>query len=76
MVITQNHYDHNALAEIEGTPVVVKEPGVQNVHGISFCGILSKHGEVGGAAVIRTYKSKENHIGLQIQYEIISINKC
>ena len=49
VTVSHDHFDHNAVDRIEGTPSVVREIGETVAAEVSFRGIESFHDECGGA---------------------------
>ncbi|HAA89182.1 MAG: Putative Zn-dependent hydrolase [Thermoanaerobacterales bacterium 50_218] len=49
VTVSHDHYDHNAVDLVPGSPVVVREPGKREVKGIPIKGISVFHDEVRGA---------------------------
>jgi len=48
VIVSHEHFDHNAVDRVRGNPTVVKGVGEHTAHGIMFTGIASYHDEVGG----------------------------
>lgn len=43
VTVSHQHQDHNNVAAVKGTPIVVDGPGVRNAKGIEFLGVPSYH---------------------------------
>ena len=48
VVVSHDHFDHNAVSSVPGKPEVVKDGGVKDVKGIQFKGIATYHDESQG----------------------------
>jgi L-ascorbate metabolism protein UlaG (beta-lactamase superfamily) len=48
VLITHDHFDHNAVRVVRGDYVVIKEAGSRNVKGVSVRGIVAYHDDVRG----------------------------
>lgn len=48
-LVSHDHADHNAVAELEGSPVVVKGPGEYEIKGVGVVGISVFHDDEKGA---------------------------
>jgi L-ascorbate metabolism protein UlaG (beta-lactamase superfamily) len=48
VTVSHDHFDHNNVAAVKGSPEVVKGAGTKEVKGISFKGVSSLHDEAGG----------------------------
>jgi L-ascorbate metabolism protein UlaG (beta-lactamase superfamily) len=48
VLVTHEHYDHNNVKAVSGSPVVIRGPGKQSVAGIEIKGISTYHDEKGG----------------------------
>jgi len=48
VTVSHDHFDHGNFAAVPGNPQVLKEPGANQVAGLSFNGIRSSHDEAGG----------------------------
>ncbi|MBA7629195.1 hypothetical protein ES703_36693 [subsurface metagenome] len=48
VVVSHDHFDHNAVSSVLGRPEVVKDSGVKDVKGIQFKGIATYHDESQG----------------------------
>jgi L-ascorbate metabolism protein UlaG (beta-lactamase superfamily) len=49
VLVSHDHFDHNALRIVKGDYVAVKEPGERVVRGVRILGIVTAHDEVNGA---------------------------
>ncbi|MEA3253492.1 MAG: MBL fold metallo-hydrolase [Chloroflexota bacterium] len=43
VLVSHDHYDHNAVSQVRGKPEVVKDSGVKSARGIQFRGIDTYH---------------------------------
>ena len=43
VTVSHDHADHNYVQGVQGSPAVVKGPGVHEAHGISFKGVATYH---------------------------------
>lgn len=43
VAITHNHFDHNAVSQVSGTPFVISGPGEYEVKGVEIVGVTSFH---------------------------------
>jgi L-ascorbate metabolism protein UlaG (beta-lactamase superfamily) len=48
ITVSHEHFDHNAVERVKGTPVVLRGEGLHHASGISFHGIASFHDEEQG----------------------------
>lgn len=48
VTVSHDHFDHNAVGRVKGSPAVVRGEGVHSASGIRFQGIASFHDESGG----------------------------
>jgi len=48
VTVSHDHFDHNAVGRVKGSPTVVRGEGVHSASGIRFQGIASFHDESGG----------------------------
>lgn len=48
VTVSHDHFDHNAVGRVKGSPTVVRGEGVHSASGIRFQGITSFHDESGG----------------------------
>jgi L-ascorbate metabolism protein UlaG (beta-lactamase superfamily) len=48
-LISHDHYDHNKIENIKGTPEVLRWPGEHTSCGISFRGVITYHDDVSGS---------------------------
>ena len=48
VLVSHDHYDHNNVEAIGGSPAVIREPKEHTASGITFYGILSHHDDKGG----------------------------
>lgn len=48
ITVSHEHFDHNAVSRVPGSPTVVRGPGEHTAHGIIFTGISTFHDEEGG----------------------------
>jgi len=49
VTVSHEHFDHNAVARVAGSPIVVRGPGKHEARGIRFSGIASAHDDQGGS---------------------------
>jgi L-ascorbate metabolism protein UlaG (beta-lactamase superfamily) len=49
VTVSHEHFDHNAVKVLPGTPDVVRGPGEHTVRGISIVGLATHHDDAGGA---------------------------
>ncbi len=49
VTVSHDHFDHNHVQAVKGSPEVVKGPGKHSVKGIEFNGVATFHDEAGGA---------------------------
>lgn len=49
VLVTHDHADHNAVANLPGNPEVVKGAGQRTIRGLTFKGILTYHDETRGS---------------------------
>ncbi len=49
ITVSHDHFDHNAVGRVKGSPTVVRGEGAHSASGIRFQGIASFHDESGGA---------------------------
>lgn len=43
VTVTHSHFDHNAVAKIEGDPFIIRGPGEYEVNGVEVAGVASFH---------------------------------
>lgn len=48
ITVSHDHFDHNAVGRVKGSPTVVRGEGAHSASGIRFQGIASFHDESGG----------------------------
>jgi L-ascorbate metabolism protein UlaG (beta-lactamase superfamily) len=48
VLVTHNHFDHNAVKDVKGTPFVIDGPGEYEVKGVFVQGIPSFHDDANG----------------------------
>ncbi|MFO8034240.1 MAG: MBL fold metallo-hydrolase [Candidatus Bipolaricaulota bacterium] len=48
VLVTHEHFDHNAVDRVQGSPEVIRGTGEQSAHGITFRGIPAFHDAEGG----------------------------
>lgn len=48
VTVSHEHFDHNAVGRVKGTPEVIRGIGEQTVRGIAFRGISAFHDQKGG----------------------------
>ncbi len=48
VLVTHDHFDHNAVGRVQGSPAVVRGTAEKTVHGITFRGIPAYHDTEGG----------------------------
>jgi len=48
VTVSHEHFDHNAVDRVSGSPAVVRGPGEHTAHGIKFTGISTFHDEEQG----------------------------
>jgi len=48
ITVSHDHFDHNAVERVKGSPTVIRGEGTNSVAGIHFQGIASFHDESGG----------------------------
>lgn len=48
VTVSHDHFDHNAVGRVEGSPAVVRGIGERTVHGIVFRGVSAFHDTKGG----------------------------
>jgi L-ascorbate metabolism protein UlaG (beta-lactamase superfamily) len=48
VTVSHSHYDHNNVAALRGTPVVIDTPGVHDVKGLKIEGLPTFHDDAGG----------------------------
>ena len=48
IIISHDHFDHNAVSSVAGKPEVVKSSGIKMAKGIQFKGVASYHDESAG----------------------------
>ena len=49
ITVSHDHFDHNAVERVKGSPTVIRGEGTHSASGIHFQGIASFHDESGGA---------------------------
>lgn len=49
VLVSHQHYDHNNISAVKGTPFVIDSPGEYSIEGIQIEGIESYHDKVKGA---------------------------
>lgn len=49
VLVTHDHFDHNAVHIVGGKPKIIKEPGEHNIFGMKITGISAYHDKVQGA---------------------------
>ncbi len=49
VTVSHDHFDHNAVAQIEGNPYLIKEPGEFEIKEVNIFGVGSYHDEVKGS---------------------------
>lgn len=49
VTVSHNHFDHNCVKEVRGSPEAVEGPGRKTVKGIEFLGVGTFHDTSGGA---------------------------
>ncbi len=48
VLVSHDHFDHNAIEEVEGSPRIIRGSGEHKVDGLTFLGISSFHDKAGG----------------------------
>ncbi len=49
VTVSHEHYDHNAVDSVQGTPIIIKGAGRHEAAGLDFIGVSSFHDNVNGA---------------------------
>ncbi|MFH0815851.1 MAG: MBL fold metallo-hydrolase [Methanobacteriota archaeon] len=49
VLVSHDHYDHNAVSAVKGTPAVVKGAGEHHEKGVRILGVETCHDEMGGS---------------------------
>ena len=49
ITVSHDHFDHNAVERVKGSPTVIRGEGTHSASGVHFQGIASFHDESGGA---------------------------
>jgi L-ascorbate metabolism protein UlaG (beta-lactamase superfamily) len=49
VTVSHEHYDHNAVGAVDGTPEIVRGAGMRSVRGVDILGVETCHDEQGGA---------------------------
>ena len=49
ITVSHDHFDHNAVERVKGSPTVIRGEGTHDAAGIPFVGIASFHDESGGS---------------------------
>lgn len=65
VLVTHDHYDHNASSEVGGDPFVIKGPGEYEIKGVEIVGIPSFHDDK---------KGEERGLNNMYNFKIDSVN--